>query len=83
MMTCKEVIEFLMGYLDGELPPEQRRVFEKHLAVCPPCVAYLHTYQATVKAGKECCREEDCEKIPDDLVKAILAARAVEAKRTA
>ncbi len=52
MMTCREVLDFLMDYLDGTLSPAQRAVFEEHLAVCRSCVAYLHTYQQTVKLGK-------------------------------
>lgn len=76
MNTCKEVIEYLMSYLEGELSPAEREVFEQHLAACPPCVAYLHTYEATIKAGKEaCCSEAKFEHVPDKLVKAILAAR--------
>ncbi|MCC6361642.1 MAG: zf-HC2 domain-containing protein, partial [Phycisphaerales bacterium] len=30
-MTCKELAEFLMDYLDGELPAETRAVFDRHL----------------------------------------------------
>jgi len=32
MLSCRELVEFLMEYCDGELPPEQREYFEKHLA---------------------------------------------------
>ncbi len=77
MITCRELVEFLMAYCDGELPTDQRAVFEKHLACCPPCVAYLKTYQQAICLGKAVCAEEDCEKqpVPEELVKAILAAR--------
>ena len=44
MMTCRELIDFIMEYLDGELPQEQRSVFEEHLKLCPPCLEYLESY---------------------------------------
>ena len=37
-MTCDHPGDAaLSGYLDGELPPEQRRWWEEHLAECPAC----------------------------------------------
>ena len=77
-MTCREVIEFLMDYLSGELPSDQRAAFDEHLGECPECVAYLKSYQETVALGKEVFRHPDEEvpdDVPEDLVRAILAAR--------
>src|SRR6478609_5619248 len=51
-MTCQEVAEFLMEYLDGRLSEPERRCFEEHLGECPECVAYLETYQETIRLGK-------------------------------
>jgi anti-sigma factor RsiW len=81
-MTCQELVEFLMQYLDGELPEHQRAAFEEHLGVCPPCVHYLHTYREAVRVGRMVCK---CphgpvpEDVPEDLVQAILIARARQA----
>ena len=36
--TCRELDEQLTPYLDGEAPPEARRLVEAHLAACPPCL---------------------------------------------
>jgi anti-sigma factor RsiW len=76
-VTCRELVEFLMAYLDGELPEGQRAAFEEHLRLCPPCEVYLRTYEDTIRLGKGACRveEELAEDAPDDLVRAILAAR--------
>jgi anti-sigma factor RsiW len=78
MITCKELIDFLGDYASGELPPEQRLVFESHLAICPPCVAYLKTYQATIRLGRACAADDAAAtaEIPEELVRAILASRA-------
>jgi anti-sigma factor RsiW len=78
MLTCREFIDFLMAYLAGELPADQCAVFEGHLAECPACVAYLHTYQQTVRIEKLVCgcAEAAPDDVPEELIRAILAARA-------
>ena len=79
MMTCRELIDFIMEYLDGELPQEQRSVFEEHLKLCPPCLEYLESYKETVRLGKECLTCEDDaplpDGVPDRLLEAIRKAR--------
>ena len=72
-MTCRDVADYLMHYLDGELPEAERSVFDEHLGECPDCVAYLATYREAVRQGKEACA--GVEAVPEDLVRAILAAR--------
>ena len=77
-MTCRELVEFLTEYLSGALPPDQRAAFDAHLESCPECVAYLKSYQEAVKLGKEAFRRPDAtgpDAVPDELVRAILAAR--------
>jgi len=77
-MTCRELIEFLADYLSGELPAEERRLFEEHLAECPDCVAYLETYGATIRLGKDAfssVQDRGCADAPEELVAAVLAAR--------
>jgi anti-sigma factor RsiW len=79
-ITCRELIEFLHLYLDGELPPERVAEFERHLSVCESCVNYLSTYKKTIAMGKAACEESELDRpvgtdVPEDLVAAILAAR--------
>ncbi|MBP9826597.1 MAG: zf-HC2 domain-containing protein, partial [Thermoanaerobaculia bacterium] len=40
-LTCEEVLTFLLDYLSRELPPDEQGNFERHLALCPSCAAYL------------------------------------------
>lgn len=78
MITCRELIDFLMDYTSGELPAAQRAEFERHLAVCPPCVNYLRTYEESVRLGKSAFADLDRptpESVPEDLVRAILNSR--------
>ena len=78
-MTCRELIDFLMQYLDGELPPERRVVFDGHLAVCDACRRYLATYREGVALGRSACGADPGDpvpaEVPEELVQAILAAR--------
>lgn len=77
-MTCQEVADFLMDYVNGELSPSRRAVFEEHLAICPQCVAYLQSYELTIKASKTArdhIHDWDANAVPEDLIRAILAAR--------
>jgi anti-sigma factor (TIGR02949 family) len=47
-LTCKEaILDYLADYLDRALRPEIVAEFERHLASCPPCLAYLNTYRQT------------------------------------
>jgi len=45
-MTCRELIEELIDYLDGARP---REAYEHHLALCPSCRAYVDSYLATIR----------------------------------
>jgi anti-sigma factor RsiW len=76
-ITCRELIEFLHLYLDGELPPERVAEFERHLSVCESCVNYIKTYREAIALGKAACRDWDAparDEVPEELVAAVLAA---------
>lgn len=78
MMTCKEVHEFLMEYLDAELAEEVRATFEEHIGACPCCKNYLDTYKQTIDLTADAfepCGDEPHPSLPEDLVAAVLAAR--------
>lgn len=78
-ISCKEVVDFMMAYVDRELDPETKSEFERHLGVCPSCVNYLDSYRRTIALGKQAhCQSHDPAEagIPSGLVQAILAAQA-------
>ena len=79
-MNCREFTEFLHEYLFGDLPAEERAEFDKHLAECPWCVAYLDSYRQTMQweqtamaAAEDAPPPADA---PEELVQAILRARS-------
>jgi len=77
VITCRELIEFLDGYLADELSTEERTAFEEHLDVCPDCVAYMNGYEASIEMSKAALRDSETvpPDLPESLVEAILAAR--------
>jgi anti-sigma factor RsiW len=74
-ITCQELIDFIASYRDNELTPNQRAEFERHLSVCPSCVAYLETYEQTIALTQAAGDDPVPEDVPESLVQAILAAR--------
>lgn len=67
-----------MAYLDGELPEREQAIFAAHLRLCRQCVSYLEGYKTTIQLARQSHETNPCAAlppVPDDLVKAILAAR--------
>jgi len=79
-MNCREFTEFLHEYLFGNLPVEERAEFDKHLAECPWCVAYLDSYQKTIQLGQAAYSQSadapPPADVPEELIQAILSARS-------
>ena len=77
-MSCREFADFIADYLSNELPTDIRARFEHHVEICTNCVKYLEAYKAAVRLGKAAFDSRDepvPADVPNDLVKAILAAR--------
>ena len=49
-MACKELIDVLSDYLDGSLPPDDRRRLEVHLDECAYCINYVMQMKDTIDA---------------------------------
>jgi anti-sigma factor RsiW len=79
-MNCREFTEFLHDYLFGNLPAEERAEFDRHLAECPWCVAYLDSYRQTMQLAQAAFADsEDAPPpadAPEELIQAILHARS-------
>ena len=77
-MTCRELAEFITGFLDGELPSGEREAFERHLSRCGNCARYLEGYRKSVALGKQAFASPEAPlpgDVPDELVEAIVRAR--------
>ena len=79
-MNCREFTEFLHEYLFGNLPAAERGEFDKHLAECPWCVAYLDSYRKTIELEQAAFTASQDEPppadAPEELIQAILHARS-------
>ena len=75
-MTCRAFIDFLLDYFAGVLPPATLAHFLDHIEECPPCVAYLHSYELTVALCR-CAYPDELAPadVPEERIQAILAAR--------
>jgi len=52
MITCRQLIELVADYLGCELDDFARWRFQRHLAGCSSCRAYLLTYEETIKLAR-------------------------------
>ena len=78
MITCRQFEDFILAYLEDELPDRRKFVFDLHLKVCRECRDYLAAYRRTIEISKRAFEEPDRpvpDDVPVDLIKAILAAR--------
>jgi len=77
-LCCRDFTEFIYAYEEGELSADERAVFEAHLAACPDCASYLAGYRRSVALAGRAFDSPDepvPEDVPEDLVRAVLAAR--------
>jgi len=78
MLTCREFTDFLMEFLDDELPLARRRLFLKHIAACRDCARYVESYSTTVALARGAWFEPNeavgAESVPEGLIRSILAA---------
>lgn len=53
VISCQQLFEFCMDFLDGSLPEEECRMFRNHLGYCGECVAFFETYRRTPEVSRE------------------------------
>ena len=63
MYTCKDAINLLLDFLDGEIPPEDAKHLREHLSGCAPCIDFLRTYKATPGL----CRRALAQQMPQEV----------------
>ncbi len=69
-LTCEDVNQFIIDYLEGTIPPRTRTRFEAHLENCDCCGAYFEQYLQTV----DWVREDGSAQIepPEELIEVTL-----------
>lgn len=56
-ITCREVLEALSGYIDGELGPERAAQLEAHVLECRECERFGGTIGALVSTVRRVLQE--------------------------
>jgi anti-sigma factor ChrR (cupin superfamily) len=70
VLTCADIVKLVTDYAEGRLEPAERRRFEEHVAICPPCRSFIHQMKTTVELLGE-LREQD---VPPEMEQHLLAA---------
>jgi len=70
MLTCADVVKLVTQYIEAELSAEDSRRFEEHVAICPPCRAFLGQARHTVALTGELKEEELSPTVEEHLLTA-------------
>lgn len=68
--SCQDVVELVTSYLDNAMPTTERLEFERHVAICPPCRAYVSQIRKVVKSAGALHEDELPEHVRASLVAA-------------
>ena len=52
-LSCEDVNQFIIDYLEETIPPRTRTRFEAHLEQCATCGSYFEQYLQTVDMVRE------------------------------
>ncbi len=70
MFTCRQIYDLITEYDEGFLKTSERRQFESHVVICPPCRGFLSQMRATRdQLGKGAAPE-----FPAELADSIISA---------
>lgn len=67
-LACQQAVELVTDYLEGRLSRRARTRFERHLAACPNCSAYLEQIRQTIEAAGRMEPEDLGEDAKHDLI---------------
>ena len=77
-VPCREILDRVYAYLDGELPAGGLAEVHQHLAECGPCLREFGLEEAVRRLVHRCCGQEP---VPGELrTKVLVRIRAVRAE---
>ena len=74
-LTCRELVEVVNDYLEGEMAPAERLRFERHLDLCPHCLVHLEQMRETIAAVGRLSPDELEPEVRDGLLQAFRDGR--------
>jgi anti-sigma factor RsiW len=48
-LNCRELVELVTAYLEGDLSPGERKRFDAHLSACDGCTMYVEQMRRTIE----------------------------------
>jgi predicted anti-sigma-YlaC factor YlaD len=73
MICCKECLDLLSDYMDGDLDPQISADLEEHFQDCPPCIAFLNTFKTSTKLCRDTLRQVDIPEAVQSKMKEFIA----------
>ena len=73
MFTCRQIYDLVTEYDEGSLEPSERRAFEAHVVICPPCRGFLSQMRATRDRLGQSSTAEFPAELADSIVSAFQA----------
>jgi anti-sigma factor RsiW len=70
---CDRFVEVVTDYLDGAMPPAERKQLERHLQICDGCARYLEQIRKTIEMSGR-LTVADVEALDDHARESLMAA---------
>jgi hypothetical protein len=52
MSSCRDLRESLYEFVARELPAQRQDELHQHVSCCPPCAAFVDSYQVTIQLAR-------------------------------
>jgi anti-sigma factor RsiW len=69
-LSCRELVEVVNDYLEGDMALAEQARFERHLDLCPDCVVHLQQMRETIAALGRLSPDEPEPEVRDGLLQA-------------
>jgi anti-sigma factor RsiW len=63
VISCQQLIEFCLDYVEGSLPDDEQTRFRRHLSQCPDCVTFFETYRKTPEVSRDALKAQMPESV--------------------
>jgi anti-sigma factor RsiW len=77
-MTCREVRDHLVDYLAGDLAPQERGEFERHIQGCSHCADHIDDSRNALHVSRAALNDlaaPSADDVPDALLQAVLGMK--------
>lgn len=51
-LSCRKATALISDYVNGRLDPLLQDAFDRHVSICPDCIAFLNTYKKALQLAK-------------------------------